>query len=98
MHAAATEELSGPVNAVAPRSPTNREFARTLGSVLGRPAFLPAPASVLRLALGEMADEMLLAGARVVPARLVDSGFRFRYPELGQALRHVLGLTDGGGA
>ncbi|HWP35888.1 MAG TPA: TIGR01777 family oxidoreductase [Thermodesulfobacteriota bacterium] len=84
---------AGPVNAVAPNPVTNAEFAETLGRVLGRPARLPAPAALLRLALGEMADEMLLASARVQPARLLATGYRFRYPELEPALRALLAGT-----
>lgn len=83
--------LAGPVNAVAPGAVTNREFTRSLGRVLGRPALLPAPAWALRLALGEMADALLLASARVSPGRLLAANFAFRDPELDPALRHVLG-------
>jgi uncharacterized protein (TIGR01777 family) len=90
-HALMTEDLSGPVNTTAPHPVTNREFAATLARVLGRPAVLPVPAAVLRLAFGEMADQALLAGARVVPARLVRSGYRFRHAQLEGALRFVLG-------
>ena len=83
--------LSGPVNAVAPGAVTQREFARTLGRVLGRPALLPAPPMALRLVLGrEMADELLLASQRVEPRRLLATGYAFRFPELEPALRHVL--------
>lgn len=89
-HAIRTESLEGPVNAVAPRPVTNREFAKTLGRVLGRPAVLPVPAFAVRLALGEMADELLLASARVEPDRLLLSGYEFRHPELEGALRHML--------
>ncbi len=89
-HAIRTEALDGPVNAAAPNPVTNREFAKTLGRVLGRPAVLPAPAFALRLLLGEMADELLLASARVEPGRLLRSGYRFRHPELEEALRHLL--------
>lgn len=89
-HALRTESLEGPVNAVAPRPVTNREFAKTLGRVLGRPSVLPAPAFAVRLLLGEMADELLLASARVEPDRLLLSGYEFRYPELEGALRHLL--------
>ncbi len=89
-HAVRTESLEGPVNAVAPNPVTNREFAQMLGRVLGRPAVVPAPAFAVRLVLGEMADELLLASARVVPDRLLLSGYKFRYPELGGALRHLL--------
>ncbi|MEZ4472386.1 MAG: TIGR01777 family oxidoreductase [bacterium] len=81
----------GPVNAVAPEAVTSRAFARTLGRVLRRPAVLPAPAFALRLAFGEMADALLLAGARVVPARALAMGHGFRHPRLEDALRHGLG-------
>ena len=70
---------------------TNRAFTRTLGRVLRRPTFIPVPAAVLRLMLGEMADELLLASARVLPTALLDTGYEFRYPELEGALRHALG-------
>jgi uncharacterized protein (TIGR01777 family) len=84
------DDLSGPVNAMAPNPVTNREFARTLGRVLGRPAVLPVPAPALRLVIGEFAQEGLLWGQRAVPARLLESGYAFRHPELEGALRHLL--------
>ncbi len=91
--AIAREGLSGAVNAAAPNPVTNAEFARTLGTVLRRPAVLPVPPIALRLAFGrEAADEAMLSGARLAPARLLEAGFRFQYPELEPALRHVLGL------
>lgn len=82
--------LSGPINIVAPEPVTNAEFTRAIGRAVNRPAILPAPAFALRLALGEMADEALLASARVLPKRLLDAGFRFRYPEIDEALRYEL--------
>jgi hypothetical protein len=82
--------VSGPINATAPGPVTNREFTRTLGAVLGRPAWLPAPALALRALLGEMADALLLGGQRVVPDRARALGFRFRYPELRPALESLL--------
>ena len=91
LHALATTALAGPVNAVAPEPVPNREFARTLGRVLHRPAFLPLPAFLARLLLGQMADELLLASARVVPARLQATGFTFGDPALEGALRRLLG-------
>lgn len=91
VHVIHTEVVSGPVNATAPEPVPQREFARTLGRVLGRPAILPAPAFALRLLLGEMADPLLLASARVVPERLLQTGFSFRNPTLEGCLRHVLG-------
>ena len=90
-HALANQSLRGPVNAVAPRAVTNAEFTKTLGRVLSRPTIFPMPAFAARLALGEMADELLLASARVEPARLIASGYAFRYPQLEPALRHLLG-------
>jgi uncharacterized protein (TIGR01777 family) len=90
-HALATPSLAGPVNAVAPRPVTNAEFTKTLGHVLSRPTVAPMPAFAARLAFGEMADELLLTGQRVVPKRLIESGYRFRHGDLEAALRHVLG-------
>lgn len=90
-HALMTEALVGPVNVTAPHPVTNREFATTLGLVLERPAVVPVPAAALRLALGEMADVALLSSARVLPARLQESGYAFRHPVLEDALRFVLG-------
>ena len=91
LHALATPELSGPVNTVAPNPVTNRDFAATLGRVLSRPAFIPLPAFVVKLAFGEMGRELLLASTRVEPERLKQSHYEFRFPELEGALRHVLG-------
>jgi len=90
-HALSTETLDGPVNVVAPQPVTNHEFTKTLGAVLGRPTILPLPAFAARLMFGEMADALLLASTRVVPARLQTSGYAFRYPALEGALRHLLG-------
>ncbi|MBI3454391.1 MAG: DUF1731 domain-containing protein, partial [Candidatus Rokubacteria bacterium] len=89
-HAIATDGLAGPVNVVAPTPVTNREFTATLGRVLGRPTLFPVPAFALRLLLGDMARELLLASARVIPARLLETGFGFRHPTLEDALRHLL--------
>lgn len=91
LHCAHTDTVHGAVNAVAPRPCSNREFTQTLGHVLHRPTLFPLPAAAIRLALGDMADEMLLSGARVQPTRLAASGFRFWLPDLDSALRHVLG-------
>jgi hypothetical protein len=92
-HALTTEGLRGPVNAVAPTPVTNLDFTRTLGWVLRRPTVFSVPAFAARLVFGEMADALLLASARVEPARLQATGFRFRFPELEGALRHLLGKT-----
>ena len=90
LHVLSNGDLRGPVNAVAPRPVTNREFTETLGRMLSRPTPFPVPAFALRLAVGEMADALLLASARVVPRRLEETGYRFRFPELSGALRHLL--------
>ena len=82
--------LVGPVNAVAPTPVTNREFTKTLGSVLHRPTIFPMPAFAAKLAFGEMADDMLLGSIRVEPRALSNARFEFRYPQLDAALRHVL--------
>ena len=86
-----THSLTGPVNLTAPQPVTNADFTRALGKAVRRPAVLPAPAFALRLALGAMADEALLASARVVPAKLGDAGFQFMYPTMDGALDAALG-------
>ena len=91
LHVLTTETLRGPVNAVAPQARTNREFTKTLGRVLQRPTLLPMPAFAARLTFGQMADELLLCSQRAEPAKLVASGYKFRFPELEGALRHLLG-------
>jgi uncharacterized protein len=90
LHCVGTETLSGPVNAVAPTPVTMQEFATTLGQVLHRPALVAVPAFAARLALGEMAHELVFASARVVPARLHASGYGFIHATLGAALRDLL--------
>lgn len=88
--AALDASLAGAVNAVAPGAVRNAEFARVLARVLRRPAWLPLPAPLVRLLLGEMGRELLLAGARVLPQRLAAAGFDFRHPALEPALRSIL--------
>lgn len=83
--------VSGAVNLTAPNPVTNADFSRALGRALRRPAFMPAPAPVLRLLLGEMADALLLGGQRVVPERAQWGGYAFQYPTLAPALANLLG-------
>lgn len=85
-----TPDMTGPVNFTAPNPVTNLEFTKALARHLHRPGILPAPAFALRLALGEMADEALLASARVVPRALLTAGFRFVHPTLPEALAAAL--------
>jgi uncharacterized protein len=89
-HVLSAQTLRGAVNVASPRPVTQSEFARTLGRVLGRPTVLGMPAFAVRLMFGEMANELLLSSQRLDPARLLSSGFEFRFPELEAALRHLL--------
>ncbi|MBA3670544.1 MAG: TIGR01777 family protein [Gemmatimonadaceae bacterium] len=89
-HAIQDATIRGPLNLVSPNPVTNDEFARTLGSVLERPALIPVPAFALRLVYGEMADATLLAGQRALPKALAASGFHFAHATLGDALRSAL--------
>jgi uncharacterized protein (TIGR01777 family) len=85
------EQMRGPVNVAAPGPVQNVEFTRVLARVLHRPAIFPAPAFALRIALGEMADALLLASQRVIPEKLRAAGYKFRYENLEGALREILG-------
>ena len=92
-HAACDDTLHGAVNFTAPQPVTNQEMCSELGTVLGRPALLPVPPVALRAMLGQMADETMLSDLKVTPVALQRAGYRFLYPTLGSALRHVLGRT-----
>jgi len=94
-HALNDTNLSGPVNAVAPYPVTNKEFTKTLGKVLNRPTLIPIPSFGLRLLFGSMADEMLISGQKVLPAKLKGSDFKFEYGNLEDSLRHVLNKKEG---
>jgi uncharacterized protein (TIGR01777 family) len=87
--ALANSNLSGPTNAVSPNPVQNAEFTLALAKTLHRPALFPAPAFALRLALGEMADALLLSSQRIKPAKLEQSGYRFAHPELPAALAEI---------
>ena len=86
-----TESIRGPVNVSAPNPLTNAQFSHTLGEVLHRPALATVPEFAIKLMFGEMGEETLLSGQRVVPKCLSDNGFRFDYPDLASALAHELG-------
>jgi uncharacterized protein len=90
LHALTSDSLRGPVNAV-PSPVTAREYTETLNRILNRPTVFPLPAPMARIALGDFAEEMLLASIRVDSTKLRESGYEFRYPELEGALRHLLG-------
>ncbi len=84
------ENLKGEFNLTAPDPLIQKDFARILGKTLGRPSWFPVPSFVLRLGLGKMAEEMVLVSQRVVPQRLLDSGYRFLYPDVKSALKDIL--------
>jgi hypothetical protein len=83
--------LQGPVNMVAPKPVRNAEFARTLASVLSRPAIFPMPAFAVKAVFGEMGEELLLGSQKVEPGKLISSGYPFRYRELRESLEGLLG-------
>jgi uncharacterized protein (TIGR01777 family) len=85
-----TDAASSPLNLAVPNPVTNAEFSRAVGLALDRPSWLPAPAFALRLLLSEMADELLLCSQRLVPARALELGYRFRFPSLDAALADIL--------
>jgi uncharacterized protein (TIGR01777 family) len=88
--ALAKEDLHGAANLVSPQPEPNREFVRELGAALHRPAFVPLPAFVVRLLMGEMGESLLLASQRVLPSKLEASGYRFCHPALAEALRVIV--------
>ena len=94
LHLLDNQTLVGPVNLTAPTPLTNREFARTLGKVLGRPAVVTVPVFALRMAFGTEGAAMLQSGQRVLPARLVAAGFDFAFREVEPALRHLLAPSE----
>lgn len=85
------QHVSGPLNLTSPAPVTNREFARTLGRVLGRPSFIPTPEFAVRFAFGELADALILGGQRVVPTRATALGYEFKHETLEPALREIYG-------
>jgi uncharacterized protein (TIGR01777 family) len=91
VHVIRTESLAGPVNVTAPHPVTNKEFTKALGKVLVRPTLIPIPTFGLRALFGEMADECLIAGQKVLPARLEAADYHFRDTEIEPTLRHILG-------
>jgi len=84
------ENIRGAVNSVAPNPVTNHDFTKTLGDVLYRPTFLPLPEFAVSMVFGEMGDALLLASTKVLPKRLEDAGFEFKYPDLRSAIEHAV--------
>jgi NAD dependent epimerase/dehydratase family enzyme len=83
-------DITGPINCTAPQPVTNREFAKTLGKVLKRPAIAPMPAVIVKLLFGQMGDELMIQGQSVIPQKLQQQGFKFNYSDLHSALEQLL--------
>ncbi len=90
-YAIAEKQIEGALNASAPHPLTNREFSRELGKVLNRPSLMPVPSFAVRLVLGEMGERLLLEGQCVLPRKLEAAGYDFRFPQLPEALKNLLG-------
>ena len=90
LHVLTNDLIRGAVNFTAPNAVTNREFTEVLGHVLHRPTAMVAPAFAIRLVTGDMGKEMLLAGGNVVPSRLLEAGYHFKFPLLEPALKALL--------
>jgi len=88
-HCIVNDDISGPVNLVSPNPVTNNEFTDTMGEALGRPTILPLPAFAARGLFGEMAEELMLASTRVVPEKLLESGYKFQYTDLKAVLNDL---------
>jgi uncharacterized protein (TIGR01777 family) len=91
-----TEALAGPVNAVSPNPLRNADFATASAQALGNKLGGSMPAFLVRLLMGEMGDEFILSSRRIQPAKLLAAGYQFRFPELGQALRHEMEIIHSG--
>ncbi|MEB3245817.1 MAG: TIGR01777 family oxidoreductase [Vampirovibrionales bacterium] len=90
VHVLHTDSLHGQINMVSPNPVRNSEFTKALGKALFRPTFAPVPAMGMRILFGKMADEVLMASARVLPLRLQETGFEFTTPQIGPALKQAL--------
>ncbi len=84
------ENVRGAINVTAPNPVTNHTFTKTLGEVLNRPTFIPIPEFGVKFMFGEMGETLLLGGSRVIPKKLEDLGFKFKYPELKEAIKKAL--------
>lgn len=92
LHIMKSPHISGAINATAPSPVTNAEFAKAMAGAMHRPHFLPLPGFVLRLVFGQMADEVMLNGQRVLPRRAIDSGYVFRYPDITRAMAAIFAI------
>lgn len=85
----ANPQLYGPINATAPQPVTNADFSKTFAKILNRPCFIKTPGFLLKTIFGEMADEIMLQGQKVVPQKALHHGFKFRYPTIDQSLQKI---------
>jgi len=92
MHCMNNPQVSGPVNATAPKPVSNAQFSASLGAVLNRPAVLPMPGFMVKLLFGEMGEELLLQGQYVLPNKLLASGYLFQYSDLEKALQQIIAV------
>ncbi len=90
IHYALEKPLRGIYNTTAPNAATNHAFTKALGKALGRPTFFPLPEFAVKMMFGEMGETLLLQGCRVMPKRLMEMGYKFKFPNLDEALKHVL--------
>ncbi len=88
--AAENHNLRGPVNLAAPESVTMKQFCQALGKAVKRPSWAPVPGIALKILLGEMAGSLLLGGQKIVPAKLLEAGYKFHFPKLDEALHNIL--------
>ncbi len=94
VHLLGEESLGGAVNLTSPEPVTNARFVKALARVLHRPAMLTVPELAVKLLYGEMGQETVLAGQRVLPRRLMEAGFVFQFPAVDDAIRHEMGISD----
>jgi uncharacterized protein (TIGR01777 family) len=84
------DSIQGPVNGTSPNPATNQQFTKALGKVLNRPTFFSMPVAVIKLAMGQMGEELLLAGKKIMPKKALNAGYTFQYEDLEEALSDVL--------
>jgi len=84
------DAINGAINGTAPAPVINKVFSKTLGKALKRPAIFPMPAFMVKLLFGQMGEELLLAGQRVVPEKMIQAGYEFKYPQLENALKNIV--------
>ncbi len=90
-HVLMNDNISGPINLVSPNPVTNNAFTKILGKILMRPTFFPLPEAAINILFGEMGREILLSSTKVTPKKLLESGYKFRYPDLEKTFKHLLG-------